>query len=79
MPITPTALNAIMNLLALMLLLTLERDLPTTLQVFKTQADDKSISIYDSGGLPILLIPKAQITMQGIQVPCLSTSTFYHG
>ena len=39
------------------------------MEVFKTLADDKSISIYDPGGLPILLLPKAQITMQGIQYP----------
>ena len=52
---------------------------PGPMEVFKMQADDKSISIYDPGGLPILLIPKAQITMQGIQVPCISTSTFYPG
>ena len=52
---------------------------PRPMKVFKTQADDKSISIYDHGGQPILLIPKAQITMQGIQVPCISTSTFHHG
>ena len=52
---------------------------PGPMEVFKTQADYKSISIYDPCGLPILLIPKAQITMQGIQVPWLSTSTFYHG
>ena len=45
MPITPTGFNAIMNLLALMLLLTLERDLPTALQdQWKTYDDDKSIS-----------------------------------
>ena len=49
------------------------------MEVFKLQADDKSISIYDPGGLPILLIQKAQITMQGIQVPCISMSTFYPG
>ena len=52
---------------------------PGPMKVFKTQADDKSTSIYDPGGLRILLIPKAQITMQGIQVPCLSTSAFYYG
>ena len=52
---------------------------PGPMKVLKTQADDKSISIYDPGGLPILLIPKTQITIQGIQVPCLSTSAFYHG
>ena len=39
---------------------------PGPMEVFKTQADDKSIPIYDPGGLPILLIPKAQITLQGI-------------
>ena len=52
---------------------------PGSMEVFKTQADDKSISIYDHCGLPILLTPKAIITMQRKQVPCLSTSTFYHG
>ena len=52
---------------------------PGQMEVFKTQADDKSISIYDSGGLPFLLIPKAQITMQGTQMPCSFTSTFYPG
>ena len=35
------------------------------MEVFKTQADDKSISIHDPGGLPFSLIPKVQITMQG--------------
>ena len=49
---------------------------PGPMEVFKTQADDKSISIYDNGRLPLLLISKAQITMQGMQVPCSSTSTF---
>ena len=52
---------------------------PVPIDVFSTHADDKSISIYDPSGLPFLLIPKAQITMQGIQVPCSSTSTFYPG
>ena len=52
---------------------------PGPMEVFKTQADDKSIFIYDPGRLPFLLISKAQITMQGIQVPCSSTSTFYPG
>ena len=49
------------------------------MEVFKTQADDKSISIYNPGELPFLPIPKAQITMQGTQVLCSSTSTFYPG
>ena len=52
---------------------------PGQMEVFKTQDDDKSISIYDPVRLPILLIPKAQITMQGIQVPWSSISTFYPG
>ena len=42
---------------------------PGPMEMFKTEADDKSISNYDPSGRPILLIPKAQITMQGIQVP----------
>ena len=78
MPITPTGLNVMMNLLALMLLLNLERDLPTTLQdqwkcsIHKLMTSPfPFMTLVD---LPILLIPKAQITMQG-----LSTSTFYHG
>ena len=37
------------------------------MKVFKTQADDKSISIYYHGGLAFLLTPNAQITMQGAQ------------
>ena len=52
---------------------------PGQMEVFKTQVDDKSISTYDPGGLPFLLIPKAQITMQGTQVFCSCTSTFYPG
>ena len=52
---------------------------PGQMEVFKKQVDDKSISTYDPGGLLFLLILKAQITMQGIQVPCSSTSTFYAG
>ena len=47
------------------------------MKVFKTQGHGKSIPIYDPGRPPFLLIPKAQITMQGIQVPCSSTSTIY--
>ena len=39
------------------------------MEVLKTQADDRSIPIHDPGGLPLLLIPKAKITLQGIQVP----------
>ena len=80
MPFTPTGLNAIMNLLALMLLVPWKgifQPLFRDLEVLKTQADDKSISIYDPGGLLILLIPKAQITMQGIQAPSSSTSALY--
>ena len=42
---------------------------PGSIEVFKTQADV----------LPFLLIPKAQITMQGIPMPCSCTSTFYPG
>ena len=36
------------------------------MEVFKTQPDDKSIPIYDPGGLPFLLILKTKITMQGV-------------
>ena len=43
------------------------------MKVFKTQADNKSISICDPGGLPFLPIPKAQITVQETQVLCSST------
>ena len=49
------------------------------MEVFKSQANDKSISIYDPGGLTFLLISKAKITMLGIQLPCSSSSTFYPG
>ena len=38
---------------------------PGPMEVFKTQADDKSISIYDPGGLLFWLIPKVEITIQG--------------
>ena len=38
---------------------------PGPMEVLKTQDYDKSISIYNPGGLPFLLIPKAQITIQG--------------
>ena len=48
------------------------------MEVFKTQADNKSISIYDPGRLPFLHI-KAQITMQETQALCSPTSTFYPG
>ena len=51
---------------------------PGPMEVFKTQSDDKSISIYDPSGLCFCSYPR-QITMQGIQVPCSSTSTFYPG
>ena len=82
-PITPTGLNAIMKFTGLDVVAYVAKGCsnhsPGPMEMFKTEADDKSISNYDPSGRPILLIPKAQITMQGIQVPCLSRSTFYHG
>ena len=39
------------------------------MEELKTQADDKSISIYHPGGLQILLISQAQITCKEYQFP----------